>query len=79
MEATLRLVWQVTFGHDESRNSSGGDGRDDGVPLLSDADLAVPTAVSLGGREHVTSATHVAISCLFSTKDIKLQSLKNIK
>merc|ERR1711928_106329 len=38
----------VTFGHDESGDTGGGDGRDHGVPLLLDRYLPVPPAVDLG-------------------------------
>ena len=55
---------KLTFGHDESRDTGGGDGRDHGVPLLLDRYLPVPPAVDLGGGEHVTSATHVTESTL---------------
>ena len=55
---------KFTFGHDESGDTGGGDGRDHGVPLLLDRYLPVPPAVDLGGGEHVTSTAHVAKSTL---------------
>jgi len=57
----------VTFGHDEGWDASGSDGRDHGVPLLGDRDLAVPPPVDLGGGEHVTSTAHVTESSLAGT------------
>jgi len=54
----------MTFSHDESWDTSGSDGRDHGVSLLGDGDLAVPPPVDLGGSEHVTSTAHVTKSTL---------------
>merc|ERR1712217_447318 len=50
----------VTLGHDESWNSSGSDGRADGVPLLGDVHLPVPPPPGLGGGEHAASTAHVS-------------------
>ena len=58
---------ELTLGHDEGWDSGGGDGRNHGVPLLLDRDLAVPPAVHLGGGEHVAAAAHVAKGTLAGT------------
>jgi len=50
----------VAAGLDQGRDRGGGDGRDHGVALLLNVDLAVPAAPDLGGREHTTAAAHVA-------------------
>jgi hypothetical protein len=54
------LILLLTLGHDESGDTSGGDGRAHGVPLLVHVDLPVPPTPGLSGREHVSSAAHVA-------------------
>merc|ERR1719209_2351492 len=54
----------VTLGHDKSRNSSGSDGRADGVPLLGGVHLPVPPPPGLGGGEHAASTAHVTVSSL---------------
>merc|ERR1719189_152487 len=54
----------VTLGHDQSRDTSGSDGRADGVPLLGGVDLPVPPPPGLGGGEHATSTAHVSVSSL---------------
>merc|ERR1719209_2799976 len=54
----------VTLGHDKSRNSSGSDGRADGVPLLGSVHLPVPPSPGLGGGKHATSTAHVTVSSL---------------
>merc|ERR1719516_232091 len=50
----------VTLSHNEGRDSSGSDGRADGVPLLGHIDLPVPPPPLLGGGEHPASPAHVA-------------------
>jgi hypothetical protein len=71
---------KLTFGHDKSRNTGRRDGGDDGVPLLGDADLAVPPAVGLGGREHVAASTHVTVSSLNKIETtIKQQNLTRVR
>merc|ERR1712083_1020315 len=54
----------MTLGHDQSRDTSGSDGRADGVPLLGGVDLPVPPPPGFGGGEHVTSTAHVSVSSL---------------
>merc|ERR1719189_248596 len=54
----------VPLGHDECRNSSGGDGGAHGVPLLGDADLPVPPPPLLSGSKHAASSAHVSESSL---------------
>merc|ERR1719348_2264071 len=54
----------VTLGHDQSGDPSGGNGGAHGVPLLGDIDLPVPPSPGLGGGEHTTSTAHVAESSL---------------
>merc|ERR1719209_308908 len=63
-----RNLWNaldlMTLGHDQSRDTSGSDGRADGVPLLGGVDLPVPPPPGLGGGEHATSTAHVSVSSL---------------
>ena len=62
-----KLRSKITFSHDKSWDSSSGNGGDNSVPLLGNADLTVPPPVGLGGGEHVTTAAHVTESGLAGT------------
>lgn len=53
-------IGALTLCHDEGWDSCGRDGGAHGVSLLGHVDLPVPAAPGLGGREHVTTAAHVA-------------------
>lgn len=57
----------MTASHDQGRNSRGGDGGDDGVPLLVDRDLAVPAAPDLGRSKHAAAPAHVSEGTLAGT------------
>ena len=50
----------VTLGHGEGGNASGGDGRYSGKSSLSDVDSSVPVAPGLVGVEHSTATAHVS-------------------
>ena len=55
-----RLLDHVALGHDQAGHAGGRHRRAHGVPLHVDADLAVPAAPLLGGREPAAAAAHVA-------------------
>ena len=50
----------VAAGEDEGRDSGGGDGRNDGIALEIDVNLAVPAPPDLSGGEHAAATAHVA-------------------
>ena len=58
------VIDPVALSHDEGRDTGSGNSGDHGVALLGYVDLAVPTAVGLGGGEHVTATAHVSESTL---------------
>jgi len=53
-----------TFGHDQSRHTSGSDGGANGIAALVHVDLAVPAAPGLCGGKHAATTAHVAESSL---------------
>ncbi|WVY98782.1 hypothetical protein V8G54_030933 [Vigna mungo] len=57
----------MAAGKDERRDGGGRDGRDNGVALLVDVDLAVPAAPDLGRGKHAATSAHVAEGSLAGT------------
>lgn len=53
---------RVTFGHGESGDGGGSNGRASGITSLGHVDLAVPSAPGLVGVKHATSSAHVSES-----------------
>ena len=54
------FVDDVSTSHDKGGDGRSGEGRGNGVSLLSDVDLLVPLTPGLGGCEHASSTTHVS-------------------
>ena len=57
-------VVYITFGHDQSWYSSGGNSGAHGITLLLHIHPPVPPSVHLSGSKHVTSTAHVTKSSL---------------
>lgn len=77
-ERDLRHILDlVTTGLDESRDSGGSESRGNGVSALSHADLSVPAAPDLGGREHTTLAAHVTESTLSSAASTRTTNTRD--